>query len=358
MSIPLRIQVLMAGARLVYSLPWPARRLIAGRPIRIDGQELALDAQLLLRLQQLTDATFVSETVESSRADLEFSRHLVSGKQIEPVSTREVPIHREGCDLPSTLYTPAGFPEPSGLLVFYHGGGWVIGTRNSHDNTARFLAQRAGVRVLSVEYRLAPENPFPAGTEDAVAAFEYAHTKAGELGADPDRIAVGGDSAGGNLAAVVAQMTTRRGGPAPAFQLLLYPATDASTRHRSRDLFADRFFLTDEHMTWFLDHYAPAGVDRSDTRLSPLLTEDLSGLPPAYISTAGFDPLRDEGEAYATRLSEAGVRTAMSRQSDLIHGYVNFLGVGQRFREATAEAAGALRLGLRQNETGSRYSRS
>lgn len=346
MSIPLQIRAQAATAQLLYALPQPVRRLIAGRPIRRDGQELALDAQLLLQIMRLSRQSLLSDTIERSRADFDIARHVVSGKPIEPVSTREVVIPDKSGELPATLYTPAGLPEPSPLLVFYHGGGWVIGTRDSYDNTARFLAQRAGVRVLSVEYRLAPENPFPMGADDAVTAFDYAYAKASELGVDPDRIAVGGDSAGGNLAAVTAQVTTRRGGPAPRFQLLLYPATDASTRRRSRELFAEEFFLTNEQIGWFLDQYAPAGVDRTDPRISPLLAEDLSGLPPAYIGTAGFDPLRDEGEAYAKRLTEAGVSTALSRQPDLIHGYVNFLGIGHRFREATAEAAGALRLGL------------
>jgi acetyl esterase len=346
MSIPLQIRVQAASAQLLYALPKPVRRLIAGRPLRLDGQELALDAQLLLRMQQLTGARLINGSVEKSRALLDESRHLVSGKTIEPVSTREVTIPGADADLPATLYTPLGLPEPSGLLVFYHGGGWVVGTRKSHDNTARFLAVHAGVRVLSVEYRLAPEHVFPAAAEDAVAAFDYAHAKAGELGADPDRIAVGGDSAGGNIAAVTAQVTAKRGGPAPAFQLLFYPATDFSVRRRSREIFGEDLFLTDKDMTWFENHYVPKGTDKTDPRLSPLLAEDLSGLAPAYIATAGFDPLRDEGEAYAKRLREAGVSVALSRQSDLIHGYANFLGIGRRFTEAVAEAAGALRVGL------------
>ncbi|PXY31237.1 alpha/beta hydrolase [Prauserella muralis] len=350
MALPLQIRIQAAAAQLLYALPRPLRRLVAGRPIRIDGQELALDAQLLLRLQQLSGASLVDgDSVESARAALDVSRHLVSGRPVQPVRASEVTIPAEHGELPATLYTPEHLPEGSGLLVFYHGGGWVIGTRASHDNTARYLAKHAGVRVLSVEYRLAPEHPFPTATEDALAAFDFAHTKAAELGADPGRIAVGGDSAGGNLAAVTAQVTTQRGGPAPAFQLLLYPGVDATVRRRSRELFGDGFFLTDEHMTWFLDRYAPEGVDRSDPKLSPLLTESLAGLPPAYIATAGFDPLRDEGEAYAARLEAAGVPVALSRQADLIHGYVNFLGVGRRFTEATAEAAGALRVGLSKN---------
>ncbi|MTD55974.1 alpha/beta hydrolase [Amycolatopsis pithecellobii] len=342
----LRSRVEAAGAQLAFGLPRPVRRLIAGRPIQVDGQVLSLDAQLLLRLQQFSGVAMSKRTPELARQVLARSHHLVSGAPIEPVGKRELTIPDDNGGIPATLYTPQGLPGNSGLLVFYHGGGWVIGTRESHDNAARFFAKYAGVRVLSIEYRLAPEHPFPAAADDAVTAFEFAYAKAQDLGAAPDRIAVGGDSAGGNLAAVAAQVMTGRGGPAPAFQLLLYPGVDASTRRRSRELFGSGFFLTDADMTWFIDHYAPTGTDRTDPRLSPLLTEDFSGLPPAYIATAGFDPLRDEGEAYGEKLRAAGVPVAVSRQADLIHGYVNFLGIGRRFREATAEAAGALRLGL------------
>jgi len=346
MAKPFQVRVQTAGAQLIYALPLAVRRLIAGRAIRKDGQVLALDAQLLLRLQQLTGTELGKGGVTGARDALASSSELVSGRPIEPVRTEELRIPGEGGDLDATLYEPEDIDDRSGLLVFFHGGGWVIGTRASHDNISRFLANYAQVRVLSVEYRLAPEDPFPAAADDALTAFDYAHAKADELNVDRDRIAVGGDSAGGNLAAVVAQQAVRRGGPAPAFQLLFYPGVDATVRRRSRELFGDGFFLTDDDMTWFVDHYAPEGVDRSDPRLSPLLAEDVSGLPPAYIATAGFDPLRDEGEAYAAKLLDAGVPVALSRQPDLIHGYVNFLGVGTRFREAAAEAAGALRVGL------------
>jgi acetyl esterase len=346
MAIPLPIRMQASAAQLLFWLPKPVRRLIAGKPLRLDGQELALDAQLLLRLQKLSGAELVNGTVEQARIALAASNGLVSGKPVEAISTLEIAIPGDGADIPATLYAPDELPEPSGLLVFYHGGGWVLGSRASHDNLCRFLAFHAGVRVLSVEYRLAPEHVFPAAADDALAAFDYAHAKAADLGADPARIAVGGDSAGGNLATVTALATTRRGGPAPAFQLLLYPATDFSTRRRSRELFGEDLFLTDKDMTWFEGHYVAKGIDKTDPRLSPLCAEDLSGLPPAYIVTAGFDPLRDEGEVYAKRLKEAGVVTAVSRQPDLVHGFANFLGIGRRFREATAEVAGALRLGL------------
>lgn len=348
MAIPPQIRIQSSAMAVLFALPRPLRRAIAGRPIRIDDQELSLDAQLLLRLQQLSGTRLVqNDSVEQSRAALDASRHLVSGKPIPAIRTTEIRIPTEEGELPATLYTPEDVPENSGLLVFYHGGGWVLGSRTSHDNSVRFLAKHAQVRVLSVEYRLAPEHPFPAAQQDALAAFDYAHARAAELGCDPDRIAIGGDSAGGNLAAVTAHVATRRGGAVPAFQLLFYPAIDATARRRSRELFADGFFLTEVDMTWFLDQYAPDNVDRGDPALSPGLAEDVSGLPPAYIATAGFDPLRDEGEEYAARLAQAGVAVALSRQSDLIHGYINFLGVGTRFAQALTEAAGALRMGLR-----------
>ncbi|HET6499360.1 MAG TPA: alpha/beta hydrolase [Amycolatopsis sp.] len=343
MPMSLRSRAEVAGIQLIYGLPRPVRRFIAGRTIRLDGQQLALDAQLFLRLQQLSRVKMPGGDPVAARARLARSQDAAVGKRIEPISVREVTI-ADG--LVATLYTPGGLAKRSGLLVYFHGGGWVIGSRASHDNTARYLAQRAGVRVLSVEYRLAPEHPFPAAVDDALAAFDFAHAKAEDLGADPDRIAVGGDSSGGNLAAVTALETTRRGGPAPAFQLLLYAPFDATRRRRSRELFGHGFFLTDEDMTWYLDLYAPPSVARDDVRLSPLLAEDVTGLPPAYLATAGFDPLRDEGEEYAKKLRDAGVPVALSCHTDLIHGYANFFGVGKRFSEAIAEAAGALRMGL------------
>jgi len=350
MAIPLSVRVQAAASQLAFWLPKPVRRAIAGRQVHLDGQDLALDAQLLLRLQKLARADLVADSVEQSRALLDAGRHLVSGKPIEPVSVREIAVPTPDGDLPATLYTPVGLPEQSGLLVFFHGGGWVIGTRASHDNAVRFLAKHAGVRVLSIEYRLAPEFPFPAAAEDALAAFEYAVAKASDLGADPERIAVGGDSAGGNLAAVTSQEALRRGGPLPAFQLLIYPATDFAQRYRSQDLFAENLFLTDEDMKWFQGHYIPEGADLTDPRLSPLRAADVSGLPPALVVTAGFDPLRDEGEAYAEKLREAGVPVAVRRHEDLIHGFINFTGVGTRFREALAEIAGALRQGLSKRD--------
>ncbi|MCG8914701.1 alpha/beta hydrolase [Actinokineospora sp. PR83] len=338
--VPLRAQALCA--RLVYALPRPLRRAIAGKPIRIDGQELALDAQLLITLQRLAGAGMVHDTPKTSRRKLDASQALVGGPPIEPVTVRGLVLG----DVPARLYEPAGVGDDAPLLVFYHGGGWVIGSLDSHDNPCRFIAVNAHVKVLSVDYRLAPEHPFPAAVDDAVSAFRHAVANAADLGVNPDLIAVGGDSAGGNLAAVVSHQQVLAGGPVPAFQLLFYPGADGTTRRRSRDLFADGFLLTSDDMDWFMDHYMPGREHRGDPRFSVLLAEDLSGMPPAYVATAGFDPLRDEGEAFADRLAASGVPVVKSRQADLIHGYINILGVGTRFREALSEATGALRTGL------------
>jgi acetyl esterase len=337
----------MAGAlRFVFGLPAPLQRLIAGRPIHLDGQRLHPEAQLLLKLQQLSGEEWSTHSPAESRAALVRSSTMVSGPVIEGVTVRELTIPREGGEIPARLYTPEGLADGSPLLVFYHGGGWVTGDLDSHDNLCRFLAVEAGVRVLAVDYRLAPEHPFPAGVDDAATAFSYAVEHAEALGIDPNRIALGGDSAGGNLAVVTAHQASRSGGPAPVFLLLFYPALDASARRRSRELFGNGFFLTDAKMDWFLEQYAAQQESHRDPRLSPLLADDLNGLPPTYLATAGFDPLRDEGEAFAEKLAQAGVPVVLRRYEGLFHGYANILGVGGVFREAVSEAVGSLRTGL------------
>ncbi|WP_434451724.1 alpha/beta hydrolase [Lentzea sp. E54] len=327
----------LAGAlRFAFGLPRPVRRLIAGTPIRLDGQDLHPEAQLLLKLQQLSGTGWRTRTASESRLDLELSTKLVSGPKITGVGTRELTIG----EFAGRLYTPDGLAAGSALLIFYHGGGWVTGSLESHDNLCRFLAREAGVRVLAADYRLAPEYPFPAAADDAAEVLRYAVTKAEDLGIDPRRIALGGDSAGGNLAAVTAHSAEVD----LAFLLLLYPAVDASVRRRSREIFGNGFFLTDEKIDWFMEQYG--ADDRHDPRLSIMLAEDLSTLPPTYIATAGYDPLRDEGEAFAERLAAEGVPVVLRRHEGLFHGFANVLGVGGIFREAVSEAVGALRTGF------------
>jgi len=342
--VPLPIQG--AALHTVFALPQAMRRLIAGAPIRRDGLELALDAQLLLRMMALTDNDLARGTAAEARASLDLRRALVASPAVTGVRSKELQIPSDGDPVPARLYEPANLAADSPLLMYFHGGGWVIGSLDTHDPICRYLARNAQVRVLSVGYRLAPEHHFPAAADDAYTAFRFAAANAEALGADPSAIAVGGDSAGANLAAAVCLDAVRASGPRPVFQLLFYPATDMTTRRRSRDVFADGFFLTDDDMTWFLDQYVPDVDTRSDPRVSVLLADDLRGLPPAYVATAGFDPLRDEGNAFADRLREAGVPVVKRQHDDLIHGFVSFINLGTRFREAVSEAAGALRTGL------------
>ena len=339
--------LLEVGVRLVFrSFPAALRRLLAGRAIRIDGQPLDPDLQLLLRLERLTDAGTPAAGLARRRAHHDVVGPLAGGPPVPGVAVRPIEIPSsdptDPRDIAARLYTPDTLPAGSPLMVYLHGGGWVTGSLTTHDAFCRYLATRAGVRLLAIDYRLAPEHPFPSAVGNACAAFRFARQHAAELGADPAAIALGGDSSGGNLAAVAAHLAVRAGEPGPDFLLLFYPPTDAVNRTPSRDLFRAGFMLTDEDIVWFSDYYMPPPIDRGDPRASILLADDLSGMPPTYLATAGFDPLRDEGERFAERLASAGVPVVLRRQSDLIHGFVNLIGLSVRCREAVAEAAGAL----------------
>jgi acetyl esterase len=246
--------------------------------------------------------------------------------------------------VPARLYRPSG-AEGLGLLVYFHGGGWVLGNLDTHDNTCRGLANASGHAVLSIDYRLAPEHPFPAGLQDCVEATRWAAANAGGLGCDATMLAVGGDSAGGNYAAIVSQLA-----PVPlAFQLLVYPATDARCDTPSVHENADGYFLTLAGMKWFYGHYlsGPSG-DVDDPRVSPLLADDaaLRNSPPTLVITAGFDPLRDEGEAYAARLAAIGVATTLTRYAGMFHGFFSLGDLIDDGQGAIAQAGRQLALAL------------
>lgn len=260
-----------------------------------------------------------------------------SDEEVREVVDRTIP--GPGGDLPVRIYTPVLATEgaPQACLVWYHGGGWVIGDLDTTDGVCRALCGRAAATVISVDYRLAPEHPYPAALDDAEAAFDWVRDHAEDLYLAPDRIAVGGDSAGGNLAALVAQ--SRRG--QVAFQLLIYPATDLTNSHPSHEENAEGYLLTRDHMVWFTQHYL-GDHDRTDPRVSPLHAGDLSGVAPAFVLTAEFDPLRDEGEAYAARLEDAGVEVAARRYDGMIHAFFGLRGAIDRADEALDEAAAAL----------------
>ena len=240
--------------------------------------------------------------------------------QVVPVASVEhVAIPGPAGDIGARVYRPetAG---PAPTVVLFHGGGFVIGDLDTHDNMARTICRDCSAVVVSVDYRLAPEAQFPAAVEDAVEATRWAASRLEELGGD-ERLAVAGDSAGGNLAAVVSQQLRDSGGPALAGQLLVYPATDVTGDYPSRTENAEGYFLDLPTMVWFIQHYAADAAVHQDPRLSPLRHTDLSGLPPAVVVTAEYDPLRDEGEAYARALSEAGVPAEVRRFDGMIHGF-------------------------------------
>ena len=251
--------------------------------------------------------------------------------------------------IPLRVYRPAGVPAstPLAVLVFFHGGGWVIGDLETHDVLCRQLTAGSGVSVVSVDYRLAPEHKFPAAVDDAWAATRWVVAHAGELAVDASRLAVGGDSAGGNLAAVVALLARGEGAPAIAVQVLIYPVADLVGETRSYRDFAEGYLLTREGMRWFIAHYLTAEAEAADWRASPLRAQSLAGLPPALIVTAGFDPLRDEGEAYAERLRDAGVRVDSVCYGGMIHGFVPMGRLLDTAGRAISLIAGSLSQALR-----------
>jgi acetyl esterase len=341
-----RSTLLPLFGRVLLALPPRAHKALAGRvPPHAAGLEP--DAWLVARLDQRFDTGPPGAEPIAERRE-RFARDVanVSIRPRVPVAAEDRTVAGAAGPLAARLYVPAEAGAALGpLLVFFHGGGWVEGSPATHEASCLLLAHLAGVRVISVDYRLAPEHPFPAAADDALAAYVDVASRAAELRADPARLAVGGDSAGGNLAAVTAQaLRAETAVPAPAFQLLIYPGLDMSRKHPSRLAFGEGFLLTEEGMTWYEDQYVPDHGRRADPRVSPLLAPDLSGLPPAHIATALADPLRDEGEAYARRLREAGVPVALQRHPQ-VHGFFSLTAMRSGLRALTL-IAGALRQGM------------
>ena len=308
-------------------LPPSVAGRLSRRGLQLDGQRLDPHLALLSSLADRISPPEAGATAAEQREMLRVNSAIIAGRPLSGVDVRELSVAGGEGTLAARLYWPgaSGLGRPP-LVVWLHGGGWALGDLDTHDQPCRYLARYGRQAVLSVAYRLAPEAPFPAAVEDAVAAFEWAAEHAAELGCDPTRVAIGGDSAGGNLAAVVSQLTRDRGGPTPVTQLLVYPATDMTVTYPSERLFGEGFFLTKANMDWFEATYS-AESSRSDPRMSPLLQPDLSGLPPALVVTADFDPLRDEGELYARQLQQAGVPVQLRRSPGLVHGFLNMTGV-------------------------------
>ena len=325
-ALPASVQIMLSG----------------GKPIVKDGHPLAPDLQLILAGEARRGAMTLTSPAEL-RLQQRNATSLAGGRPVRVGKVHNLEVDGGAGRLRARHYAPL-LGDGAPLLVYLHGGGFVFGDLDTHDAPCRVLCRHGGMHVLAIDYRLAPEHPFPAAVDDARAALRWAYEHATELGADPARIGIGGDSAGANLSAVVAQLAASDGGPAPICQLLIYPAVDRTRPYLSLDLFAEGFLLTRASIDWFHEHYAGAsGVPKTDPRIGPLHAPSFAGLAPALVVTAGFDPLRDEGEAYAAALTAAGTTTVLRRFDSLIHGFFNLVGVSPSSRDAVIEIAGATR---------------
>ncbi len=321
--------------RALVTLPRPVQRTLAG-PVPQVAQGLDPGAWLLARAGAIAERMAQGRpapTVADGRRLTAAQSRFMARRALRPVATEDLDLD----GLRARRYVPQD-PLPAARLVFFHGGGWVNRDIETHDPAVRNVADLAGVECLSVEYRRAPEHPFPAAADDAFAAYMSICQRFGD-----EKVAVGGDSAGGNLAASVCVTARDRGERVPDFQWLLYPAVDASTRYPSTELFSTGFYLTEAAMDRYEDLYIPTQELKRDPRASPLLA-DAAGLPPAYVATSIADPLRDEGEAYAHKLRAAGVPATIQRFPHL-HGFLNMTAL-RSAQHAVAVTAGALRAGL------------
>ena len=291
-----------------------------------------------MNIDLLAEGRSIAEVREFSSTTTE----MFKSKPTVLPEVRDIEIPGPAAVIPARVYVPEG-DAPFPVIIYYHGGGWVIGGLDSHDNVCRDLAAMSSAVVLSVDYRMAPEHIFPAAVEDAYAALEWTAQNAATIKGDPARIAVAGDSAGANLAAVVSNLALD-GGPNLSAQVLIYPAVDLTNFDtESHRLFSEGYYLTQDYMVKFRAHYMPDEADWKDQRVSPLLYEAQPGLPPALVLTAHFDPLRDEGEAYAAMLHDAGVPIELIRYPDMVHGFITMDRILPAAKRARADCALFLR---------------
>lgn len=316
---------------------WLRRRLHEPRAPLLDP-----DLGLMLALDDRTaDSQLWHFSPPKARRKLAESVALVQGAvpADDPCTVQALKIPTAAGDLPARLYAMPDGPRPAPGLVYLHGGGWVTGDLDTHERLCRQLARAGGLRIVSIDYRLAPEHPFPAAVDDALAAFRHVAAQAEALGLDPQRLGVAGDSAGGNLAAVVGHKT-RGEARRPALAVLVYPALDARCQLPSHRELGQGYFLTREAIDWYYGHYlGPDLARRSDPDVSPLLAEDVSGVPPTIVIAAAFDPLRDEAAAYAERLRQARVPVRYHCYPDMLHGFALMTELSAASQAATEEIA-------------------
>lgn len=322
---------------------WFMRWLAAPRLVEVDGRALATEMAAMLRLDDIVQRSDLRQlSPEQARARVAGEILVVDATSPPGVERRDLEFQGPGGACRVRCYVPSGVASPSPAVVYFHGGGWVTGSIGTHDGLCSRLAIGASCRVLSVDYRLAPEHRFPAAALDCEAAFRWVQRSCDSLGVDPERIALAGDSAGGNLSAVVAQSARDALHP-PRLAVLLYPALDMTARMRSHETVGDKYFLTLEMIEWYYTHYMGVG-DRRDPRASPLLAESLPSVP-TLVYTCGFDPLRDEGKAYADRLEAAGVSFKYVEYPDLVHGFALMTNVSvarRAFEQVVAEVRSRL----------------
>lgn len=347
LTLPLSQRIQARLARALLSLPDRVQLALAGgRPIAQDGYVLDPQVQHMLAMTRRLRRPHLHEcTLEQARAEMEINAAMLAPPRRPVEHVLDTMFPGPGGHIPVRIYRPLRAPHPTPALVYFHGGGFVVGSLRSHDSVCRVLADEGRCVVVAVDYRLAPEHRFPAAADDALAAFRAVAERAEELGIDARRIAVGGDSAGGNLAAVVS-LDSRGEKVQPVMQLLIYPAVDLTMSFPSIRSLGKGFFLEQATMEWFVERYVPRVEERTDPRASPWHHKDVRSAPRAAVFTAGFDPLRDEGDAFARKLAEAGVAVKHVCHRGMFHGFVNASGGLTNARPAVSEIAAALRSGL------------
>lgn len=343
-----RAQIMRTLAPRLLKVPGLRARLIGWRAEPIDGNVCDEGLATLLGIGDRIGATKIgTPTPEVAREEMAESTAMVQDEPCPDVKVTDRILLDDGVHIPARTYIPAGLESNSPGIVYYHGGGFALGDLDTHDRYCQHLARDVSARVIAIDYRLAPENPFPAGLDDGVRAFRCVARRAREFDMDPTRIAVMGDSAGGNLSAVVAHKT-KNDAIRPVLQVLIYPAVDGSCKMKSHQLFGTGWILTSENIDQFYHWYVgdePAARQQPD--VSPINAKDFQGLPPALVYTAGFDPLRDEGQAYAERLEKEGIPTRYHCFGSLTHGFASMGGVCPAAREAALHIADDVRRALR-----------
>ena len=330
-------------AKLLLKLPdsWLVK-LAGGKPVEIGGRVLDPHFQFIAH-GAANQPPMSSGTAQQGRSASAVGLAMFQPAAEPGVSWEDFALEAPGREIPVRLYRPDNQDPGAPMMVFYHFGGGVIGDLETCHVFVTMIASIVRCPVLSVDYRLAPEHKWPAGLEDCEFAYEWALKNAEKYGAPAGEAAIGGDSMGGNFSAIIAQETKRNGIPMPVLQLLIYPATDISEELPSREIYGETYPLSTDTMNWFMSHYLPEGTDPADLRVSPAQEMNLEGLPPAIVITAGFDPLVDEGKAYAERLDAAGVDTVFKCYDRLAHGFTAFTGASPASDKACREIAGMVR---------------